>query len=30
MTRLNGKIMEINKAHGELQDLQNEIVKTFV
>jgi DNA-binding NtrC family response regulator len=30
MTRLNEKIMEINQAYGELQDLQNEIVKTFV
>lgn len=30
MTRLNEKIKEINKAYAELQDLQNEIVKTFV
>jgi DNA-binding NtrC family response regulator len=30
MTRLNEKIQEINKAYAELQDLQNEIVKTFV
>jgi DNA-binding NtrC family response regulator len=30
MTRLNEKIMEINNAYAELQDLQNEIVKTFV
>jgi DNA-binding NtrC family response regulator len=30
MTRLNEKIMEINQAYGELQSLQNEIVKTFV
>ena len=30
MTRLNEKIKEINKAYQELQDLQNEIVKTFV
>lgn len=30
LTRLNEKIKEINKAYAELQDLQNEIVKTFV
>jgi DNA-binding NtrC family response regulator len=30
MTRLNEKIKEINNAYAELQDLQNEIVKTFV
>jgi DNA-binding NtrC family response regulator len=30
MTRLNEKIKEINSAYAELQDLQNEIVKTFV
>jgi DNA-binding NtrC family response regulator len=30
MTRLNEKIKEINNAYEELQDLQNEIVKTFV
>ncbi|MCK4931294.1 MAG: response regulator [Candidatus Aminicenantes bacterium] len=30
MTRLNEKIKEINNAYKELQDLQNEIVKTFV
>jgi DNA-binding NtrC family response regulator len=30
MIRLNQKIDEINKAYGELQDLQREIVKTFV
>jgi DNA-binding NtrC family response regulator len=30
MTRLNEKIQEINSAYAELQDLQNEIVKTFV
>ena len=30
MTRLNEKIKQINSAYAELQDLQNEIVKTFV
>ena len=30
ITRLNEKIKEINNAYKELQDLQNEIVKTFV
>jgi response regulator RpfG family c-di-GMP phosphodiesterase len=30
MSRLNEKIEEINSAYKELQDLQNEIVKTFV
>lgn len=30
ITRLNEKIKEINDAYGELQELQNEIVKTFV
>jgi DNA-binding NtrC family response regulator len=30
MTRLNEKIKEINNAYAELQDLQNEIVRTFV
>ncbi len=30
MRRLNEKIEEINNAYKELQDLQNEIVKTFV
>jgi response regulator RpfG family c-di-GMP phosphodiesterase len=30
MIRLNQKIEEINRAYGELQDLQREIVKTFV
>ncbi len=30
MKKLQEKIMEINVAHGELQDLQREIVKTFV
>ncbi len=30
MNRLNSKIEEINKAYSELQDLQREIVKTFV
>jgi DNA-binding NtrC family response regulator len=30
MTRLNEKIKQINRAYAELQDLQNEIVKTFV
>ena len=30
MTRLNEKIEEINNAYAELQDLQNEIIKTFV
>lgn len=30
MYRLNQKIAEINRAYGELQDLQREIVKTFV
>jgi len=30
MKRLNKKIQEINLAYGELQDLQREIVKTFV
>ncbi len=30
MKRLNSKIEEINKAYSELQDLQREIVKTFV
>ena len=30
MKRLNEKIEEINNAYRELQDLQNEIVKTFV
>jgi DNA-binding NtrC family response regulator len=29
MTRLNEKIKEINNAYAELQDLQNEIIKTF-
>ena len=29
MTRLNEKIKEINNAYAELQDLQNEIVRTF-
>jgi DNA-binding NtrC family response regulator len=30
LIRLNEKIKEINSAYAELQDLQNEIVKTFV
>ena len=30
MAKLNEKINEINMAYGELQDLQREIVKTFV
>jgi len=30
MAKLNEKISEINMAYGELQDLQREIVKTFV
>ena len=30
MKRLNSKIEEINKAYSELQELQTEIVKTFV
>lgn len=30
MNRLDEKIAEINKAYGDLQDLQKEIVKTFV
>jgi len=30
MTRLNEKMEEINNAYAELQDLQTEIVKTFV
>jgi len=30
MKRLEDKIKEINKAYGELQNLQREIVKTFV
>ncbi len=30
MAKLNEKIGEINMAYGELQDLQREIVKTFV
>ncbi len=30
MAKLNEKISEINIAYGELQDLQREIVKTFV
>lgn len=30
MAKLNEKIAEINIAYGELQDLQREIVKTFV
>ncbi len=30
MRRLDEKISEINKAYGELQELQREIVKTFV
>jgi DNA-binding NtrC family response regulator len=30
MKRLEGKIKEINKVYDELQDLQREIVKTFV
>lgn len=30
MKKLQDKIEEINKAYGELQDLQHEIVKTFV
>jgi len=30
MNRLDEKISEINKAYGDLQDLQKEIVKTFV
>ena len=30
MNRLDEKINEINKAYGDLQDLQKEIVKTFV
>lgn len=30
LAKLNEKISEINLAYGELQDLQNEIVKTFV
>ncbi len=30
MRRLDEKINEINKAYGELQELQREIVKTFV
>jgi len=29
MTRLNEKIKEINNAYAELQNLQNEIVRTF-
>ncbi|NIP42429.1 MAG: response regulator [candidate division Zixibacteria bacterium] len=30
MKKLEEKIAEINKAYGELQGLQNEIVKTFI
>jgi DNA-binding NtrC family response regulator len=30
MKRLDEKVFEINKAYGDLQELQNEIVKTFV
>ena len=30
MNRLDEKIAEINKAYGDLQELQKEIVKTFV
>ena len=30
MSRLNEKIVQINRAYSELQGLQNEIVKTFV
>jgi DNA-binding NtrC family response regulator len=30
LSKLDGKIEEINKAYSELQGLQNEIVKTFV
>lgn len=30
MRKLQEKIQEINKAYGELQDLQREIIKTFV
>jgi DNA-binding NtrC family response regulator len=30
MRRLEDKIKEINKAYGELQNLQREIIKTFV
>lgn len=30
MRKLREKIQEINKAYGELQDLQREIIKTFV
>ena len=30
MKRLDEKISEINKAYMELQELQREIVKTFV
>ena len=30
MRKLQGKIKEINDAYGELEDLHNEIVKTFV
>jgi DNA-binding NtrC family response regulator len=30
MKKLEEKIVEINKAYGELQGLQNEIVKTFI
>ncbi len=30
LSKLDGKISEINKAYSELQGLQNEIVKTFI
>jgi hypothetical protein len=30
MQKLQDKIKEINKAYSELQELQTEIVKTFV